>query len=191
MALGFYFDVNKCIGCRTCHLACKDLHDLNLGPILRKVRGFEVGRYPDVSGYRYSGACYHCGVAVCMDACPTGALYRESDGTVQLDADRCIGCMVCAQSCPYGAPQLDEDRGVASKCDSCKHLRDAGGNPACVDSCLMRCLEFGDLDEFQQKHGPDLFTELPALPSAATTEPRVLIKPKPCALRTDFREVEI
>ena len=191
MALGFYFDVNKCIGCRTCHLACKDLHDLNLGPILRTVRNFEVGRYPDADGYRYSGACYHCGNAVCTDICPTGALFRADDGTVQLNTDQCIGCMFCADNCPYNAPKLDEDKGVASKCDSCKALRDTGANPACVDSCLMRCLEFGDLDELQAKHGPGLFNELPILPSAGTTQPRVLIKAKPCALRTDFREVEI
>jgi len=118
-------------------------------------------------------------------------MYRAEDGTVQLNAEQCINCSVCTFVCPYNAPQLDEASGIMVKCDSCKVLRDTGQNPVCVDSCLMRCLEFGDLDELEAKYGPGLVRELPSLPSANTTEPNVLIKAKPCALRPDFKEVEI
>ena len=190
MALGFYFDTNKCIGCRACHVACKDLHDLNVGPILRKVRAFEVGTFPNVDGFRYSGSCYHCANASCVEICPTGAMNYAADGTVQLDAAVCLNCRVCAIVCPYDAPQMDEDRDIMAKCDSCKDLRAAGKNPFCVDACVMRCLEFGNMDELRAKHGPGLVTELPALPRGAA-EPRVLIKAKQCALSVDFVEVEI
>ncbi|MDR0511662.1 MAG: 4Fe-4S dicluster domain-containing protein [Treponema sp.] len=191
MALGFYIDTNKCIGCRACHIACKDLNDLNLGPIFRKIRSFETGTYPNVDGYRFSGSCNHCENAPCVRVCPTNALHYAADGTVQLNADQCIACKACLNSCPYGAMQFIADRGVAGKCDSCKSSRDLGGNPVCVDSCLMRCLDFGDLAELQAKYGPGLTSDLPILPPSNITNPRLLIKVKPSAQRSDFREVEI
>ena len=183
--------MSACIGCRACHMACKDVHDLSVGPILRRVRAFEVGVYPNVDGYRYASACYHCENAACVGGCSLNALYYDDDGTVQLDKATCIGCMVCSSNCPYGAPQPDEERGVMVKCDTCKTLREMGQNPACVDSCLMRCLKFGDLSELEARYGPGLVNELPILPPAGDSGPRVLIKPKPCSLSTDFREVDI
>ena len=193
MSLGFFLDVNKCIGCRTCHVACKDLHNLGIGPIFRRVRAFETGAYPNADGYRFSGSCNHCENALCLRSCPTGALHRAADGTVQLDADRCMGsaCKACIGACPYGAVDFIADLGVAGKCDSCKSLRDDGRNPNCVDACIMRCLEFGEMTALRAKHGPGLTSDLPILPPSSTTGPRLLIKAKPNALRTDFTEVEI
>ena len=190
-ALGFFFDTNKCIGCRTCHVACKDLHNLNLGPITRKVRAFEVGSFPNVDGFRLAESCYHCTNARCIRACPTAAIYRAEDGTVQVNQELCIGCAACVPVCPYGAPQMDTDKRVMVKCDSCIELRAAGQNPVCVDACLMRCIDFGTMGELAAKHGPGLVSELPVMPSSRTTNPNVVIKAKPVALRRDFREVEI
>ncbi|MCL2373852.1 MAG: 4Fe-4S dicluster domain-containing protein [Treponema sp.] len=191
MALGFYLDTNKCIGCRTCHITCKDLRGLGLGPVFRKVRAFETGAYPDVDGFRYCGSCNHCENALCVTACPVNALSYAADGTVQLDADTCIACKACITACPYGAIEFVEEWGVAGKCDSCKSLREAGSNTACVDSCVMRCLDFGDMAALQAKYGPGLTSDLPILPASSRTRPRLLIKAKASALRADFREVEI
>ena len=191
MALGFYFDSAMCIGCRTCHMACKDLHGLNLGSAFRRVRAFEVGLYPDVDGFRYSASCYHCGNATCLESCPVGALSYADDGTVQLDSAVCMGCKVCMDNCPFDALQFLENKKIVGKCDSCKHLRDEGNNPVCVDSCLMRCLDFGNFDELKAKYGPDVVLELPILPYEIGNQPHVLIKAKPCAFKLDYREVEI
>ena len=50
MSLGFYVDLQRCIGCRTCQVACKDRRDLqSAGPRPRRVDSFECGTYPDVS----------------------------------------------------------------------------------------------------------------------------------------------
>jgi len=188
MALGFYFDVNMCIGCRTCQVACKDRNNLKPGIIFRRVRTFETGHYPAAEAYNYSGSCNHCQEAGCVKGCPSGAMYHAEAGTVQHDRNKCLGCGYCTWNCPYGVPQLDEDAGIVDKCDSCKPLRDAGGNPVCVDACLMRCLEFGDLDELRAKYGNDLVRALPILPSEALTNPNIAIKPKACVFSTDVRE---
>lgn len=192
MSLGFYVDLQRCIGCRTCQVACKDRRDLqSAGPRPRRVDSFECGTYPDVSLFHLALSCNHCDDPACVAGCPTAALHKAGDGTVQYDADRCVVCRNCMTVCPYGAPQHDEDANLIAKCDACKALRDAGRNPVCVDACPMRALEFGELDELRAAHGGDLTSELPVLPSADVTHPNLLLRPSAGALREDFREVTL
>ncbi|OUO89093.1 4Fe-4S ferredoxin [Gordonibacter urolithinfaciens] len=192
MSLGFYVDLQRCIGCRTCQVACKDRRDLqSAGPRPRRVDSFECGTYPDVSLFHLALSCNHCDEPACVAGCPTAALHKADDGTVQYDADRCVVCRNCMTVCPYGAPQHDEDANLIAKCDACKALRDAGRNPVCVDACPMRAIEFGELDELRAAHGDDLTSELPVLPSADVTHPNLLLRPSAGALREDFREVTL
>ena len=192
MSLGFYVDQQRCIGCRTCQVACKDRRDLqSAGPRPRRVDSFECGTYPDVSLFHLALSCNHCDEPACVAGCPTAALHKADDGTVQYDADRCVVCRNCMTVCPYGAPQHDEDANLIAKCDACKALRDAGRNPVCVDACPMRAIEFGELDELRAAHGDDLTSELPVLPSADVTHPNLLLRPSAGALREDFREVTL
>ena len=192
MSLGFYVDLQRCIGCRTCQVACKDRRDLqSAGPRPRRVDSFECGTYPDVSLFHLAMSCNHCDEPACVAGCPTAALHKADDGTVQYDADRCVVCRNCMTVCLYGAPQHDEDANLIAKCDACKALRDAGRNPVCVDACPMRAIEFGELDELRAAHGDDLTSELPVLPSADVTHPNLLLRPSAGALREDFREVTL
>ena len=192
MSLGFYVDLQRCIGCRTCQVACKDRCDLqSAGPRPRRVDSFECGTYPEVSLFHLALSCNHCDEPACVAGCPTAALHKADDGTVQYDADRCVVCRNCMTVCPYGAPQHDEDANLIAKCDACKALRDAGRNPVCVDACPMRAIEFGELDELRAAHGGDLTSELPVLPSADVTHPNLLLRPSAGALREDFREVTL
>lgn len=192
MSLGFYVDLQRCIGCRTCQVACKDRRDLqSAGPRPRRVDSFECGTYPDVSLFHLALSCNHCDEPACVAGCPTAALHKADDGTVQYDADRCVVCRNCMTVCPYGAPQHDEDANLIAKCDACKALHDAGRNPVCVDACPMRAIEFGELDELRAAHGDDLTSELPVLPSADVTHPNLLLRPSAGALREDFREVTL
>lgn len=188
---GFYFDMTFCIGCRTCQIACKDKNDLKIGTLFRRVRSFESGVYPKPGIYYYSGTCNHCQNAKCVKGCPTGAMHYGDDGTVQHDANLCIGCKYCTWNCPYSVPQYMEDKNIVGKCDSCKDLRDAGENPACVDACPMRALKFGDLDKLKKEYGPGSVSEIPILPSASVTKPSLLIKPKSCALDPNYKEKEV
>ncbi|WP_417134196.1 4Fe-4S dicluster domain-containing protein [Rubneribacter badeniensis] len=191
MSLGFYVNLRRCIGCKTCQVACKDRHDLQqAGPRLRRVGTFECGAYPDVAMFQLPLSCNHCERPACVAGCPTGALFKSDDGAVLHIDDRCVVCRNCMTVCPYGAPQHDEAENMIVKCDTCKALRADGRNPVCVDACPMRAIEFGDLDELRARH-VDAVRELPALPAAGITDPNLLVDASPAALRGDFREVAL
>lgn len=175
---GFYFDMTVCIGCKTCQIACKDKNDLPIGVLYRQVFTVEGGKYPKPWMYYLSIACNHCEDPRCVQNCPTGAMQkRAEDGLVVVDQEACIGCRYCIWSCPYAGPQFVEEKGVVGKCDGCVDLTSRGMMPVCVDACLMRALEFGDLAELKQRH-PDA-TEVASLPNPALTSPCLLITPKP------------
>lgn len=176
--IGFYFNMNKCSGCHACQIACKDRNDLPVGMLFRNVRTFEVGTYPDARIFHYPQSCNHCAKPACVAVCPTGAMQKLEDGTVLSNPEVCIGCGACAEACPYDIPVVDPDLGISRKCDSCKALRDAGKRPACVDACMMRCLDFGDLDELKEKYGDNLVSDQMFLPSSEDTCPSLLIKPR-------------
>ena len=191
MALGFYFDGNRCSGCKTCIIACKDFKELPVGINFRRVFSMETGTYPKAQAYHYSMACNHCETPACVVNCPSGAMHKGDDGTVQHDDEICIGCQTCVQSCPYEVPQFRKDLGIVQKCDSCIQRREAGQEPSCVAACPMRAIEFGDVDEIVAKHGSDLVKELPFLPAADQTNPNTNISAKPVSLATDYREAVI
>lgn len=186
--LGFYFDGTQCTGCRTCQIACKDKNRLDVGVLFREVRSYETGTYPNARIYHYSASCNHCENPACVAACANGAMYKAEDGTVICDTAMCDGCGTCVSVCPYQVPKMLPS-GKVSKCDACAYLRAKGANPACVDACLMRCLEFGDLDELTQKYGPDLVSNLPILPDSTMTNASILITANETMKAEDYRNV--
>lgn len=183
--LGFYFDANRCTGCKACQIACKDKSDLPVGVTWRRVAEFIGGSWvenPDgsynhsVFAYYTSVACNHCENPLCVQVCPTQALWkRDEDGIVQVDASKCIGCRYCEWACPYGAPQFNEQIGVMTKCNFCVDYIDAGAPPACVAACPSRALEFGDIEELRAQHGE--LAEVAPLPEASITQPNLVIAP--------------
>lgn len=188
---GFYFDMTKCIGCRTCQIACKDVNGLEVGTLFRHVASYEVGTYPNARMYHYASSCNHCENPACVEVCPVGAMYvDEEDGTIQHDDSICIGCKTCVAACPYTVPQFVEELGIVQKCSLCKSLRDNGEEPACVSSCLTRALEWGDIDELRERH-PDAVSDIAVLPPSETTLPSVLVMPKEAAFEADYRPFAI
>ena len=136
---GMVVDLNRCVGCQTCTIACKHHNDTPPGVQWRRVLDVEQGEYPNVERLFLVTGCQHCAEPPCVPVCPTGATRQRADGLVTMDYDTCIGCGYCAVACPYqartiahdhewyfGAPSrqeeqaFDEDRlGVASKCTFC------------------------------------------------------------------------
>jgi len=188
--LGFYFNQEACVGCRACQVACKDVNNLPVGILYRQVRGFETGAYPSVARYSYSGTCNHCLAPACTEICPTGAMYKDEETGVVLHKDEeCIGCKACVEACPYDVPKYLDDAGITGKCYACADLRKNGEQPACVASCPMRALEFGDIDELTAAHaGEDLVSDIACLPSSEQTGPSLAISARKAAFEVNFME---
>ena len=75
------------------------------------------------------------------------ALFTRSDGIVDFDDDRCIGCKSCMQACPYDALYIDPNKGTAAKCNYCAHRIENSYEPACVIVCPTESIISGDLDD--------------------------------------------
>ncbi|WP_280770648.1 DMSO/selenate family reductase complex B subunit [Salipaludibacillus daqingensis] len=175
---GFYIDSTVCSGCKVCSVSCKDVNDLKVGVNYRRVYEFEGGRFPDTWGFFLSVSCNHCDEPKCAENCPTGAIYkRTEDGLVVHDDDKCVGCKMCLWSCPYEGPQYNRETGKAGKCDGCVDLVDEGQKPACVDACVMRALDFGDMEELRAKYGDGV--ELKVFADKGITHPNVIVNAIP------------
>ncbi len=136
--LGFVYNMDKCLGCKACQMACKDKHKLMQSEFFRRVDNVPYEK----SHVHLSLSCNHCESPACVSICTTGAMYKAVDGTVQHKSGLCIGCGKCTWSCPYGAVSLSKTKGIATKCTSCSDLRAKGELPACVNACISHCLEF-------------------------------------------------
>lgn len=175
--ISFYVDATKCINCRTCEIACKDINEAALGQRIRRVRTFEGGQYPRIFVYSISMSCQHCEDPKCVKTCPTGAYHkREEDGVVFHDRKRCIGCRYCIWACPFAAPQYDPSEGKVKKCNLCIERIREGEKPACVAACPMRAIEVGMHQEFVNRR--DVTDSIRNLPSPDITKPTTLYKVK-------------
>ncbi|HAK55048.1 MAG TPA: hypothetical protein DCP38_06140 [Acidobacteria bacterium] len=102
MRLGMFVDLDSCIGCHGCTVACKVEHATPLGIEWLRVGLWEAGEYPDSVRLSYPMRCNHCTAAPCVRVCPTGANQeREEDGIVWIDQNKCVGCRYCVIACPY------------------------------------------------------------------------------------------
>lgn len=112
---GMSIDLNSCIGCGACVVAC---HLENNVPIVGKN---EVLRYHDMHWLRIDRyfvtneknadeletvifqpiLCQHCDNAPCENVCPVAATMHNSEGVNQMIYNRCVGTRYCANNCPY------------------------------------------------------------------------------------------
>ncbi|OUO92148.1 4Fe-4S ferredoxin [Gordonibacter sp. An230] len=145
-------DLNKCVGCLACSVACKSANSVPVGSFWNKVLRigpnprYEGAVLPDVEMYFLPVGCQHCADPECVRVCPTGASRKLEDGTVQIDKSKCIGCQFCAMACPYNVRYLNEEEGVVEKCTLCEQKVAQGELPQCVAQCGARARFFGDLD---------------------------------------------
>ena len=98
---GMVINLNKCIGCYACMLACKQEHYLPPNMFWSRVLISELGKFPTVRKQIYPILCNHCREAACVSVCPTGASMKRDDGIVVIDSDKCVGCRYCVMACPY------------------------------------------------------------------------------------------
>jgi DMSO reductase family type II enzyme iron-sulfur subunit len=221
--LAWVFDLNRCIGCQTCSVACKVLwtgHDdtqhmwwctVNTQPGRGVPRDYEqmgggydaagkvvrgrlptaeewgsawdfnfnevyaagkgqqeflrptgpppawgmnwdedqgAGEYPNAYFFYLPRLCNHCTRPSCVEACPSGALYkRPEDGLVLCDEDRCRGAQECIRACPYKKIYFNPARRVSQHCIGCFPRIEQGVAPACVRQCSGRAAFVGFMDD--------------------------------------------
>ena len=145
----FDLDLERCVGCYACVVACMDQNDLD------PTKG--DFKWRDVTSLFYKGrlkyaslSCMHCSDAPCVVTCPTGAVFKnEESGFVETDETKCIGCRSCAMNCPFGIPKFG-DEGKMEKCNGCSVRVAHGYEPACARTCPTRALKYdvaGDVEK--------------------------------------------
>jgi tetrathionate reductase subunit B len=143
---GMAVDLDRCIGCEACAVACAIENDVPEGYLRRRVGEVAVGDEGNLRLMFLHMQCYHCEKPPCVDVCPTGATYVNDDKVCLVDYNICIGCRACVSACPYGM-RYPHPRGFVDKCTLCDHRIARGREPACVEVCPTRALVFGDLDD--------------------------------------------
>lgn len=174
MRYGMAIDLNRCIGCHTCSVACKMANNLPNGIWWNRVMTVggdsidtAAGTYPNNKMGFMPVNCQHCENAACVKACPVGATYkRKEDGIVMQDYDKCIGCRMCMVACPYNARSFNlrkpeyhvthtvgdidapvHQYNVVEKCTFCVNRLARGEKPSCMVLCPGRARYYGDLDD--------------------------------------------
>jgi Fe-S-cluster-containing dehydrogenase component len=157
---GMVLNLDRCIGCYNCQIACKDEHVGNEFPGVNKsqptfghfwigIREVERELSPSRIRVHYIPTlCQQCREAPCIAAGKNGAAYRRKDGIVIIDPEKAVGQKQLVDSCPYGAIFWNEETQLAQKCSFCAHLLDSGwAEPRCVQTCPAGCMNFGDFDD--------------------------------------------
>lgn len=164
---GMGIQIDKCIGCNRCAVACKAENNVPEEPVYFRtwVERYTILRNGEVNVENISGPrkdkvhderdvirtffvpklCNHCANPPCVQVCPVGATFSTKDGAVIVDSSTCVGCRYCIQACPYGARYLHPKTETADKCTFCYHRVVKGLQPACVEVCPTQARIFGDL----------------------------------------------
>ncbi|HEY2467355.1 MAG TPA: DmsC/YnfH family molybdoenzyme membrane anchor subunit [Terracidiphilus sp.] len=176
----FHFNMNKCIGCRSCEIACNEQNGNPTEIRWRRIGEIEGGTYPNTSRHYLSMGCNHCLDAECLKGCPVDAYTKDpSTGIVLHSAEACIGCQYCVWNCPYSVPQFNVERGVVGKCDMCHGRLSEGLEPACVNACPEGAIEIEIVDMLEWRSDYAL-AESPGMPAAGHTisTTRITLPPK-------------
>jgi tetrathionate reductase subunit B len=171
-------DVERCIGCHACSVACKVENNVPLGRFRTKVYYLDQGKFPKTKRFFLPTLCMQCEDTPCLNACDNKAIERGADGIVRVIPDKCDHLGSCEAACPYAAIGCDEND-VADKCDFCSHRLKENMEPACVETCPAEVFHFGDskdptsaYSKFMAKHG----SETSVLKPEEKTKPSVVYK---------------
>ncbi len=147
-------DIDSCVRCYACEIACRQEHDLTFETASRWCRVATVGPRR-IDGKLHMDFiplfCFHCEDPICANRCPKGAISRNDGGLVLIDEKACSGCRLCIYDCPYGCMSFNEQKQTAGHCDLCRARIEAGLEPSCVQHCIGGALQFVTAEELAQR----------------------------------------
>lgn len=159
-AVGMLYDVTRCIGCKTCVVACHEANfdnpyeeeeaagDLYFAPddLDDRCRNI-IKLFKDGERTAYvKRQCMHCIDPACVGACMLGSLQKRQFGVVSYDPSRCVGCRYCQMACPFNIPKFEWDKPASHKivkCELCAHRLAEGKIPACCEVCPTSAVIYG------------------------------------------------
>lgn len=148
---GMVIDLDRCIGCGACVVACQaennvpinteDVYHQRRAIAWIRLERYWEGEFPNVKARYIPVPCMQCTYAPCEPVCPVYATYHTAEGINMQVYNRCIGTRYCSINCPWHVRffnfwepkwpdsfknQLNPDvtvrsRGVMEKCNFCVH----------------------------------------------------------------------
>ena len=158
-------DTTTCIGCKACEVACVEWNDM---PFSATEFGNTYQTMPETRWNYWNlilfnehekedgslmwlvrkNQCMHCAEPGCLEACPSdGAIIQYTNGIVDFQQDKCIGCGYCITGCPFNIPKFNTETKRVYKCTD---RVSEGLEPACIKSCPTGCLHFGSKDDMKE-----------------------------------------
>ncbi len=151
---GMVIDLDKCTACQACTVACRVENNVPVAGPRDSLAGRAIfwnevipvieGETPHLKARFIPRPCMHCENPPCVQVCPVGATFKDAEGIVRQDYDRCIGCRYCTVACPYGAryfnwrgPEFPETHAAYRNPDPPARVRPVGVVEKCT-FCVQR-----------------------------------------------------